>query len=53
MLNTGMSSESYAMGGIVSGTSMLVIGSILIYSLFRAARRERKDRAMHEPLMSG
>ena len=53
MLNTGMSSESYAMGGIVSGTSMLVIGSILIYSLIRADRRERKYRAMHEPLMSG
>ena len=52
MLNTGMSSESYAMGGIVSGMSMLVIGSILIYSLIRAERRERKNRAKHQPLLS-
>jgi len=46
MLNTGMSSESYAMGGIVSGVSMVVIGSILIYALLRAEQRARKNRAL-------
>ena len=52
MLNTGMSSESYAMGGMVSAVSMLVIGSGLVYSLIMAERRQRKDRAKHNPLMS-
>ena len=52
MLNVGMSGESYAMGGIMSIVSMTVIGSFIIYTLFRAERLERVARAKAEPLMS-
>jgi spermidine/putrescine transport system permease protein len=53
MLNVGMSEESYAMAGIMSTVSMLVIGSILIYTLVRSQRLEREARARAEPVMSG
>jgi spermidine/putrescine transport system permease protein len=53
MLNVGMSEESYAMAGIMSIVSMLVIGSILIYTLIRSQRLEREARARAEPVMSG
>jgi spermidine/putrescine transport system permease protein len=53
MLNVGMSEESYAMAGIMSIISMLVIGSILIYTLVRSQRLEREARARAEPVMSG
>lgn len=36
MLNTGMSEQSYAMGGIVSSVAMLVIGGVIISTLFRS-----------------
>ena len=52
MLNIGMSGESYAMAGIMSFVSMAVIGSILIYTLVRSERLERKARAMAAPVMS-
>ncbi|MCH9049722.1 MAG: ABC transporter permease subunit [Proteobacteria bacterium] len=52
MLNVGMSEESYAMAGTMSIVSMVVIGSILIYTLARAERLEREIRAKAEPLMS-
>lgn len=45
MLNVGMSGESYAMAGSLSILSMVLIGSILIYTLFRAERLERLARA--------
>ena len=53
MLNVGMSEESYAMAGIMSTVSMLVIGSILIYTLVRSRHLEREARAKAEPVMSG
>ncbi len=53
MLNTGMSGESYAMGGLVSAISIVVIGSILIFTLARAGRLDRVARAKAQPLMSG
>lgn len=52
MLNIGMSGESYAMAGIMSVVSMVVIGSILIYTLLRAEHLQRKARAMAVPVMS-
>ena len=52
MLNVGMSEESYAMAGTMSIVSMLVIGSILIYTMVRAERLERTARAKAAPLMS-
>ncbi len=52
MLNVGMSEESYAMAGTMSIVSMVVIGSILIYTMARSERLERETRAKAEPLMS-
>jgi spermidine/putrescine transport system permease protein len=52
MLNVGMSEESYAMAGTMSMVSMLVIGSILVYTLVRGERLERTARAKSAPLMS-
>ena len=52
MLNVGMSEESYAMAGTMSIVSMLVVGSIIVYSLIRAERLERILRAKAEPVMS-
>ena len=52
MLNIGMSGESYAMAGIMSIVSMLVIGSVIVFTLLRTERLERRARAMAEPVMS-
>lgn len=49
MLNTGMSEQSYAMGGIVSLVAILTIGSILVYALISAERLERRNRLIIEP----
>ncbi len=46
MLNTGMSEQSYAMGGIISLIAIVTIGSILTYALISAERIERKNRAL-------
>ena len=53
MLNTGMSEQSYAMGGIVSFAAMLVIGTIIIGTLFRSEGLEKIARAKNTPDMSG
>ncbi len=52
MLNVGMSEESYAMAGAMSMVSMALIGSILIYSLVRTKRLERRRRAKAAPVLS-
>lgn len=52
MLNVGMSGESYAMAGIMSIVSMLVVGTILIYTLFKSARSGHEMRAKAEPIKS-
>ena len=52
MLNIGMSEESYAMAGIMSILSIVIIGSILIYSVVRSERLERERRIKAQPLMS-
>ena len=52
MLNVGMSEESYAMAGAMSMVSMALIGSILVYSLVRTKRLERRRRAKAEPVLS-
>ena len=49
MFNTGMSEDSYAMGGLVSVISMLVIGGVLVYSIARVEKLEREARAAAEP----
>ena len=49
MLNVGMSGESYAMAGTLSMLSMVLIGSILVYTLFRAGHLERLARAKAAP----
>lgn len=53
MLNTGMSEQSYAMGGIVSSVAILVIGGIVIGTLIRSERLEKVARAKNTPDMSG
>ena len=52
MYSTGMSEDSYAMAGFMSVVSIVVIGSIVIYSLLKADRLEREARAKAMPLMS-
>jgi spermidine/putrescine transport system permease protein len=52
MLNVGMSEESYAMAGAMSIVSMVVVASIIIYTMVRAQRLERVARARAEPVMS-
>ncbi len=52
MLNVGMSEESYAMAGTMSMASMLVVGSIIVYTLIRAQRLERIQRAKAAPVGS-
>jgi spermidine/putrescine transport system permease protein len=49
MLNIGMSGESYAMAGMMSMLSMLVIGGVLLYTMLRSERLERQARARAEP----
>ncbi len=44
MLNTGMSEQSYAMGGIVSSIAILVIGSVIVVTMVREERIERRRR---------
>lgn len=53
MLNIGMSGESYAMAGTMSMVSIVVIGSILIFSLARAGRIERRLLPKAEPVRLG
>ena len=50
MLNVGMSEESYAMAGTMSIVSMVVIGSILVFTMARSERLEREMRARAEPI---
>ena len=50
MLNIGMSGESYAMAGMMSILSMLVVGGVLIFTMLRAERLERLARARAEPV---
>ena len=44
MLNTGMSEQSYAMGGIVSSIAIAVIGTVLVVTMLRAGQTERRRR---------
>jgi spermidine/putrescine transport system permease protein len=52
MLNIGMSGESYAMAGMMSVASMLIVGSILFWTVVRMDRLERQARAKAEPVAS-
>jgi spermidine/putrescine transport system permease protein len=49
MLNTGMSEQSYAMGGIVSAVAMVTIGSIIVITFIQQDRLEKRQRAVAEP----
>ena len=49
MLNTGMSEQSYAMGGIVSAVAIVIIGGIIIFTLVKQEQLARRDRAVAEP----
>ena len=49
MLNTGMSEQSYAMGGIVSSVAMLVIGGVIISTLFRSnGSKKSREQKTHQ-----
>ena len=50
MLNTGMSEQSYAMGGLVSAVAILTIGSIIVFTLVRTDRLQRLERAKAQPV---
>lgn len=52
MLNTGMSEQSYAMGGIISAVAVLVIGGIIVATLARSEKLERLARAKAQPDMA-
>ena len=52
MLNEGMSEQSYAMSSLVSYIAILIIGSIIIFTLARSDRLERIARAKAQPLMA-
>jgi len=52
MLNTGMSPQSYAMSALVSFVAIAVIGSIILFTMFRAEALSRIARAKSEPVMS-
>lgn len=45
MLNIGMSGESYAMAGTMSVVSILVIGGVLLYTVFRGEALQRRQHA--------
>lgn len=46
MLNTGMSEQSYAMGGLVSAVAIVIVGAAIAVSLATAAARERRMRGL-------
>ncbi len=52
MLNTGMSEQSYAMGGIISCVAILFIGGLIVTTMIRSERLERIERAKAQPCQS-
>ncbi|MFK7942694.1 MAG: ABC transporter permease [Paracoccaceae bacterium] len=52
MLNEGMSEQSYAMSSFVSFVAIAAIGSIILWTMFRAERLSRDARAKAEPVSS-
>ena len=52
MLNEGMSEQSYAMSSMVSSIAIVIIGTIIIYTLIKTERLEREARAKAQPVMS-
>lgn len=51
-LNEGMSAQSYAMSSAVSFFAIAVIGSVIIYTLFRSEKLDRLARDKAQPVMS-
>ncbi|MEL6316169.1 MAG: ABC transporter permease subunit [Pseudomonadota bacterium] len=49
MLNTGMSEQSYAMGGLISIVAIVGVGGLIIWTLIRAERLARRQRGVAEP----
>jgi len=52
MLNEGMSEQSYAMSSLVSYIAIIVIGTIILFTLVRRERLERELKAKAEPIMA-
>lgn len=52
MLNEGMSEQSYAMSSFMSIVAILLIGGIILYTMFRAEATAREARQKAEPAMS-
>lgn len=52
MLNTGMSPQSYAMSSLVSFIAIVVIGSIIVFTMIRSDSLSRTARAKAAPVMS-
>lgn len=50
MLNEGMSETSYAMSSVVSYVAILIIGSIILYTLYQSESLERQQRLTAEPV---
>ncbi|MEM7745414.1 MAG: ABC transporter permease subunit [Pseudomonadota bacterium] len=50
MLNTGMSEQSYAMSAMVSYVAIVIIGSIILWTLVRSETLGREARAKAEPV---
>lgn len=52
MLNEGMSEQSYAMSSFVSFIAIAVIGSIILFTLWRSEKLAREARALADPVGS-
>jgi len=50
MLNVGMSETSYAMSSVVSYVAILIIGTIVLYTMYRSESLQRQQRLSAEPV---
>ncbi|MEE9158699.1 MAG: ABC transporter permease subunit [Gammaproteobacteria bacterium] len=52
LLNEGVSEQAYAMSSLVSFVAIVIIGTIILYTLIMSERLEREARAKAQPLMA-
>jgi len=52
LLNEGVSEQAYAMSSLVSFVAIVIIGTIILYTLITSERLEREARAKAQPLMA-
>ena len=52
LLNEGVSEQAYAMSSLVSFVAIVIIGTVILYTLITSERLEREARAKAQPLMA-